>query len=393
VTLREAVVVDAVRTPIGRFGGALAPLGASDLGARTIKALLDRTGLPGSEVGHVIMGCTLQFGENAYLARLSAIKAGIPVETPALTVNRLCGSGLESINEAARLVQLGLADACIAGGAESMSNGPYYTSQARWGARLGDASLTDGVVAVLTDPMLKLHMGLTAENLAEKYGISRQEQDAFAAESHRKAVKAMAEGRYDSQVIPVEMPSKKQPVVVERDEGPRDDASLEGLAKLKPAFKADGTVTAGNASSLNDAASVVLVMERTKAESLGLKPLCEIVSQSVAAVEPKFMGIGPVHAIPMALERAGLQLGDMDVIELNEAFAAQSLAVDRELRFDPAKLNPNGGAIALGHPIGATGAIVFTKAVHELGRIRGEFALVSLCIGGGQGIATVIRKI
>jgi len=392
VTLREAVVVDAVRTPIGRFGGALAPLGASGLGALAIKALLDRTGLPGFEVDHVIMGCTLQFGENAYLARLAAVKAGLPVETPAVTVNRLCGSGLEAVNEAARLIQLGLADACIAGGAESMTNGPYYSTQARWGARLGDASLTDGVVAVLTDPMLKAHMGLTAENLAEKYGISRQEQDAFAVESHRKAIEAMTKGRFASQVIPVEIPSKKQAVVVEQDEGPRADTSLDGLARLKPAFKPDGTVTAGNASSLNDAASAVLVMDKGKAEALGLKSLCTIVSQAVAAVEPKFMGIGPVHAIPMALERAGLQLGDMDVIELNEAFAAQSLAVDRELHFDPEKLNPNGGAIALGHPIGATGAIVFTKAVHELGRIQGEFALVSLCIGGGQGIATVIRK-
>ena len=392
MTLREAVVVDAVRTPIGRFGGALAPLGASGLGALAIKALLDRTGLPGFEVDHVIMGCTLQFGENAYLARLAAVKAGLPVETPAGTVNRLCGSGLEAVNEAARLIQLGLADACIAGGAESMTNGPYYSTQARWGARLGDASLTDGVVAVLTDPMLKAHMGLTAENLAEKYGISRQEQDAFAVESHRKAIEAMTKGRFASQVIPVEIPSKKQAVVVEQDEGPRADTSLDGLARLKPAFKPDGTVTAGNASSLNDAASAVLVMDKGKAEALGLKSLCTIVSQAVAAVEPKFMGIGPVHAIPMALERAGLQLGDMDVIELNEAFAAQSLAVDRELHFDPEKLNPNGGAIALGHPIGATGAIVFTKAVHELGRIQGEFALVSLCIGGGQGIATVIRK-
>jgi len=391
--MREVVVVDAVRTPVGRFNGALAPLGASDLGARAINALLDRTGLPGSEVDHVIMGCTLQFGENAYLARLAAVKAGLPVETPAVTVNRLCGSGLEAVNEAARLIQLGLADACVAGGAESMTNGPYYSSQARWGARLGDVSLTDGVVALLTDPMLKAHMGLTAENLAEKYGISRQEQDAFAFESHRKAVEAMAKGRFASQVIPVEIPSKKQAVVVEQDEGPRADTSLEGLARLKPAFKPDGTVTAGNASSLNDAASAVLVMDKGKAEVLGLEPLCTIVSQAVAAVEPKFMGIGPVHAIPMALERAGLQLGDMDVIELNEAFAAQSLAVDRELRFDPEKLNPNGGAIALGHPIGATGAIVFTKAVHELGRIHGEFALVSLCIGGGQGIATVIRKV
>jgi len=362
------------------------------LGALAIKALLDRTGLPGFEVDHVIMGCTLQFGENAYLARLAAVKAGLPVETPAVTVNRLCGSGLEAVNEAARLIQLGLADACIAGGAESMTNGPYYSTQARWGARLGDASLTDGVVAVLTDPMLKAHMGLTAENLAEKYGISRQEQDAFAVESHRKAIEAMTKGRFASQVIPVEIPSKKQAVVVEQDEGPRADTSLDGLARLKPAFKPDGTVTAGNASSLNDAASAVLVMDKGKAEALGLKSLCTIVSQAVAAVEPKFMGIGPVHAIPMALERAGLQLGDMDVIELNEAFAAQSLAVDRELHFDPETLNPNGGAIALGHPIGATGAIVFTKAVHELGRIQGEFALVSLCIGGGQGIATVIRK-
>lgn len=391
--MREVVVVDAVRTPIGRFNGGLGSVTAPELGAIVIGALMKRTGLPVTEVDQVIMGCTLQFGENAYLSRLSAIKAGLPVETPAVTVNRLCGSGLEAINEATCLIQLGLADTCIAGGSESMSNGPYYSEKTRWGARLGDFSFTDGVVAVLTDPMLKVHMGMTAENLAEKYGITREEQDAFSVESHLKAVKAIESGSFISQLVPVEIPSKKQTAVVNQDEGPRADASLEGLKKLKPAFKADGTVTAGNASSLNDAASATLLMERGKAESLGLKPRCSVVSQAVAAVEPKFMGIGPVRAIPMALQRAGLHLQDIEIIELNEAFAAQSLAVDRELHFDRNRLNPNGGAIALGHPIGASGAIVFTKAVHELDRSSGEFALVSLCIGGGQGIATVIRRV
>jgi acetyl-CoA C-acetyltransferase len=391
--MREVVVIDAVRTPVGRFGGGLAPLSASDMGARVIADLLKRNALDPSVVDHVIMGCTLQFGENAYLSRLAAIKAGIPHETPALTVNRLCGSGLEAINEASRMIQLGLADVCVAGGAESMSNGVYFSNHLRGGARLGHVSFTDGVVALLTDPMLDVHMGITAENLAARFDISRQDQDLFAAESHRKAVRAMEEGRFKTQIVPVEITSKKQTLVVDSDEGPRADASMEGMSKLKPAFKPDGTVTAGNASSLNDAASAVLVMEKGKAKALGLKPCCEIVSQAVAAVDPQFMGIGPVFAIPRALKAAGLHLKDMGVIELNEAFAAQSLAVIRELRIDQDKVNTNGGAIALGHPIGATGAIVFTKAFHELEQGEEEFGLVSLCIGGGQGIATVIRRI
>lgn len=391
--MREVVVIDAVRTPVGRFNGGLLPLSASDLGAKVIAALFQRTGIAPSEIDHVVMGCTLQFGENAYLSRLAAIKAGVPHETPALTVNRLCGSGLEAINEAARMIQLGLVDACVAGGAESMSNGPYFSTHLRGGARLGHVSFADGVVALLTDPMLDVHMGITAENLAEKYDISRRDQDFFAAESHRKAVKAIEEGQFTAQIVPVEILSRKQILVVDKDEGPRADASMEAMSKLKPAFKSDGTVTAGNASSINDAASAVLVMEKEKAKALGLKPRCEIMSQAVAAVDPKYMGIGPVFAVPKALKHAGLQMSDMGVIELNEAFAAQSLAVLRELQIDQEKVNHNGGAIALGHPIGATGAIVFTKAFHELEQSGGEFGLISLCIGGGQGIATVIRRI
>jgi acetyl-CoA C-acetyltransferase len=391
--MREVVVIDAVRTPIGRFNGGLLPLSASNLGAKVIAALFQRTGIAPSVVDHVIMGCTLQFGENAYLSRLAAVKAGIPYETPALTVNRLCGSGLEAINEAARMIQLGLADACVAGGAESMSNGPYFSTHLRGGARLGHVSFTDGVVALLTDPMLGVHMGITAENLAEKYSISRHDQDQFAAESHRKAVKAMEEGQFASQIVTVEISSRKQTLVVDKDEGPRADASMESMSKLKPAFKPDGTVTAGNASSINDAASAVLVMEKEKAKALGLKPRCVIMSQAVVGVDPEYMGIGPIFAIPGALKSAGLDLKDIGVIELNEAFAAQSLAVLRELRIDPDKVNTNGGAIALGHPIGATGSIVFTKAFHELEQRGEEFGLVSLCIGGGQGIATVIRSI
>ncbi|MFP4482126.1 MAG: thiolase family protein [Thermovirgaceae bacterium] len=391
--MREVVVIDAVRTPVGRFSGGLAPLSASDLGARAIEALLGRTGLDSTEVDHVVMGCTLQFGENAYLSRLAAIKAGIPNQTPAVTVNRLCGSGLEAINEAARLIQLGLADVCVAGGAESMTNGPYFSPHMRSGARLGHVTLTDGVVALLTDPMLDAHMGMTAENLADKYGIAREDQDAFALESHRKALRACREKRFEREIVPVEITSRKKTVIVEADEGPREDASLESMAKLRPVFKKDGTVTAGNASSLNDAASAVLVMEKEKAVALGLVPKWRIVSQAVAAVDPKYMGIGPIYAVPKALEQAGKTLQDMEVIELNEAFAAQSLAVLKELGLDQDQVNPNGGAIALGHPIGATGAIVFTKAVHELERCGGEYGLVTLCIGGGQGIATVVRKI
>lgn len=391
--MREVVVVDAVRTPVGKFNGGLAALSASDLGARAISAIFERTGVDASLIDHVIMGNTLQFGENTYLSRLAAVKAGVPHHVPALTVNRLCGSGLEAINEAVRMIQLGLADACVAGGAESMTNGPYFSDHMRGGARLGHVSLNDGVVALLTDPMLDVHMGVTAENLAEKYQISRMDQDSFAAESHRRAVRAAEEGRFTAQIIPVEITSRKQTVVIDKDEGPRSDTTLESLERLKPVFKKDGTVTAGNASSINDAASAVLVMEKEKARALGLNPCCEIVSQAVAAVDPQFMGIGPVFAIPRALKAAGLHLNDMGVIELNEAFAAQSLAVIRELKIDQDQVNTNGGAIALGHPIGATGAIVFTKAFHELKQGGEEFALVSLCIGGGQGIATVIRKI
>lgn len=391
--MREVVVIDAVRTPVGKFNGGLAALSASDMGAMVIKALLERTGVEASVVDHVIMGNTLQFGENTYLSRLAAVKAGIPHDVPALTVNRLCGSGLEAVNEAVRMIQLGLADACIAGGSESMTNGPYFSDQMRGGARLGHVSMTDGVVALLTDPMLGVHMGITAENLAEKYHISREDQDIFAAESHRRAAKAVEEGKFSAQTIPVEIASRKQTVVVDRDEGPRSDTTAESLSRLKPVFKKDGTVTAGNASSLNDAASAVLVMDKQKAKQLGLNAVCEIVSQSVAAVDPQFMGIGPVFAVPKALESAGLKLEDMNVIELNEAFAAQSLAVLRELRIDPDKVNANGGAIALGHPIGATGAIVFTKACHELKESGGGYGLVSLCIGGGQGIATVIKGV
>lgn len=391
--MREVVVIDAVRTPIGRFMGGLSSLSASDMGAKVIAALFKRTGLSPSEVDHVIMGCTLQLGENAYLSRLAAIKAGVPNETPAVTVNRLCGSGLEAINEATRLIQLNLADICVAGGSESMSNGQYFSDHMRSGARLGHVTMTDSVVAVLTDPMLGIHMGLTAENLAEKYGISREEQDAFALKSHQKAVRARQEKRFESQIIPVGIASRKETVVVEADEGPREDTSLDSLARLSPAFKPSGTVTAGNASSLNDAASAVLVMEKEKAVALGLTPGCRILSQAVVAVDPKYMGIGPVYAVPKALEMAGVTLQDMDVIELNEAFAAQSLAVLKELGLQPENVNPNGGAIALGHPIGATGAILLTKAVHELERSGGEFGLITLCIGGGQGIATVIQRI
>ncbi len=391
--MREVVVIDAVRTPVGRFNGGLASLSASDMGALVIKALLERNGIKATLVDHVIMGNTLQFGENAYLSRLSAVKAGIPYEVPALTVNRLCGSGLEAIQEAVRLIQLGLADACIAGGAESMTNGPFFSDHMRGGARLGHVSMTDSVVALLTDPMLGVHMGVTAENLAEKYQISREDQDHFAAESHRKAAKAIEEGRFTAQIVPVEIASKKQSFVVDQDEGPRSDTTIESLAKLKPVFKKDGTVTAGNASSLNDAASAVIVMEKRKAMDLGLKPICEIVSQSVSAVDPRFMGIGPVSAVHKALDPVGLELEDVKVIELNEAFAAQSLAVLSELKISPVKVNKNGGAIALGHPIGATGAIVFTKACHELKEAGGGYGLVSLCIGGGQGIASVIKSV
>ncbi|MGZ4186241.1 MAG: acetyl-CoA C-acyltransferase, partial [Solirubrobacteraceae bacterium] len=330
--------------------------------------------------------------EDHYLARVVGVRAGIPKESPALTVNRLCGSGLQAIVTAAQMIQTGEADVAVAGGAESMSRGAYWMQNARWGARMGDASLVDSVVGALTDPFNKIHMGVTAENLAKSHGISREAQDEFALESHRRAIAAIEAGRFDAEIVPIELETRKGTVEFTVDEHARPDVSLEGLAKLRPAFDKDGTVTAGNASGVNDAAAAAVVMSATRAEQLGAPVKGRILSYAVCGVEPTTMGIGPVPAIRKALERAGRTLDEVDVIELNEAFAAQSLAVLHDLGLDTVRVNPNGGAIGLGHPVAATGAILVTKLLNEMERQDHTLGLVSLCIGGGQGIAMLIAR-
>jgi acetyl-CoA C-acetyltransferase len=330
--------------------------------------------------------------EDMYMARVVGINAGIPKEAPAVTVNRLCGSGLQAIVSAAQTIQTGDAEVALAGGAESMSRGAYWLQNARWGARMGDASMVDAVVGCLTDPFNHVHMGITAENLAESHGISREAQDKFALESHRRAAAAIEAGRFENEVAPVELKARKETVEFKVDEHVRRDASLEAFARLRPAFDTDGTVTAGNSSGVNDAAAAVVVMSADRAEQLGAPARARILSYAVCGVEPKTMGIGPVPAVRKALKRAGKTIDQVDVIELNEAFAAQSLAVIQDLDLDPAKVNPNGGAIALGHPIAATGAIITTKILHEMEHEDHKIGLVSLCIGGGQGIAMLLER-
>ncbi len=391
--MKKVVIVDAARTPIGAYGGSLRTKSAAELAAAVIRSIHERNALEKIKVDQVILGCVLQNGENAYVSRLAMLKAGLPADIPALTVNRLCGSGLEAVNQGAQLIQTGLAEVCIAGGTESMTNAPYLSYGLRWGVRINDSSLLDSMVAILTDPYLGYHMGVTAENLANKYGISRREQDEFALWSHAKAVNAQKNNLFKSEIVPVEVQSPKETLIVSQDEGPRADATIEKLEKLKPVFQKEGTVTAGNSSSLNDAASCVLLMSEHKARELGCRSRAMFLSQAVCALPPEVMGLGPAYAVPLALERARLSLKDIDIIESNEAFAAQALAVDRELQYNPERLNVKGGAIALGHPIGATGAILVTKALYELERSDKELALITLCIGGGQGIATVIRRL
>ena len=359
-----------------------------------VKAALERSGAAADAIGHVVMGNVIPTETNdAYLSRVAAIDAGIPIEVPAFNVNRLCGSGLQAIVSAAQSIALGDCEIAIGAGAESMSRGPYFVPSARWGTRLGDGALVDYMNGILHDPWQKIHMGVTAENVAARYGIDREAQDSLAAESQRRAARAIAEGRFKDQIVPVEIPSRKGTVVFDTDEHVRGDVTPEGLAKMKPVFKKDGSVTAGNASGLNDGAAAVVLADARRAQVLGLKPLARLVGYAHAGVEPDHMGIGPVPATRKVLERTGLSVADMDVIESNEAFAAQACAVIRELDFDPAKVNPNGSGISLGHPVGATGAIITVKAIHELHRVGGRYALVTMCIGGGQGIAAVFERV
>ncbi|WP_347467033.1 beta-ketothiolase BktB [Burkholderia stagnalis] len=394
---REVVVVSGVRTAIGDFGGSLKDFPPTELGAKVVREVLQRAQVSGDEVGHVVFGNVVHTEpKDMYLARVAAIDGGVAQHAPALTVNRLCGSGLQAIVSAAQGVLLGDADIAIAGGAENMSRAPYSMPAARFGQRMGDMRAVDMMVGALNDPFQTIHMGVTAENVAAKYGISRDAQDALALESHRRASHAAQAGYFKDQILPVELIGSKKgtPVLFARDEHVRDDASADDFTKLRPVFvKENGTVTAGNASGINDAAAAVLLMERRTAEQRGAKPLARLVAYAHAGVDPAYMGIGPVPATRKALERAGLTVADLDVIEANEAFAAQACAATKELGLDPAKVNPNGSGISLGHPIGATGALITVKALYELQRIGGRYALVTMCIGGGQGIAAIFERI
>ncbi|MEA3113604.1 MAG: acetyl-CoA C-acetyltransferase [Caballeronia sp.] len=392
---REVVVVSGVRTAIGDFGGALKDFSPTDLGARVVREVLSRANVSGEDVGHVVFGNVIQTEpKDMYLARVAALNGGVAQHAPALTVNRLCGSGLQAIVSAAQSILLGDADVAIGGGAESMSRAPYLAQSARFGQRMGDARLIDMMLGALHDPFDAIHMGVTAENVAAKYGISREMQDELALESHRRAARAIEAGYFKEQILAVTQASKKGDIVFDTDEHVRLNPTLQDFTKLKPVFaKENGTVTAGNASGINDAAAAVVLMERGMAESRGLKPLARLVSYAHAGVDPKYMGIGPIPATRKALERAGLSVSDLDVIEANEAFAAQACAVSKELELDPAKVNPNGSGISLGHPIGATGALITVKALYELQRVGGRYALVTMCIGGGQGIAAIFERV
>ena len=391
----EAVILSACRTPIGAFGGALKDVGAVDLGAVVIREAVKRAAVPPADIGDAVMGCVLQAGAGMNVARQAGLKAGLPIEVPGETVNRVCGSGLQAVVHAVEAIRIGYVDAMIAGGTESMSNAPYLLPGARWGYRMGNGEAIDSMLHEGLSCAIGLtHMGITAEEVAARYTVSRADQDAFAAESQARAVRAIAEGRFKDEIVPVPVPQRKgDPVLVDTDEYPRAGTTVEKLAALKPAFKQDGTVTAGNASGINDGAAAMVVTSMKKAQALGTKPLARILAYVSTGVDPKIMGIGPVPAVRKVLERAGLKIGDIDLFELNEAFAAQSVAVARELQLDPAKVNVNGGAIALGHPIGASGARLLTTLVYALKARKLRYGVASLCIGGGMGIAMAVENV
>jgi acetyl-CoA C-acetyltransferase len=392
---REVVIVSGVRSAIGTYGGSLKDIAPTELAAQVVREALKRANTDGQDVGHVVFGHVVNTEpKDMYLSRVAAINGGCAQGTPAFNVNRLCGSGLQAIVSASQSILLGDCDIAIGGGAECMSRAPYASLNMRWGARMGDTKMVDMVVGALNDPFDTVHMGVTAENIAAKWGITRADQDALAVESHNRAQRAIETGYFKSQILPVVLKSRKGEVVFDTDEHYRPNCTLADLAKLKPAFlKENGTVTAGNASGINDAAAAVVLMEAATANARGLKPLARLVAYAHAGVDPKYMGIGPVPASQMALKKAGLTVNDLDVIEANEAFAAQACAVSRDLGLDPAKVNPNGSGISLGHPIGATGALITVKALYELERIGGRYALVTMCIGGGQGIAAVFERV
>ena len=390
----DVYVVGTARTAIGTFGGALKDVPNTTLATTAVRAALARSTVPAEEVGLVVMGNVIPTEpRDAYLSRVAAMDAGCPKETTAFNVNRLCGSGLQAVVSAAQAITLGDCAVAVAGGSEVMSRGPYLVPSARFGARMGDAAMLDYMTGILHDPWERVHMGITAENVAARYGISRAQQDAQALESQQRAARAIAEGRFKDQIVPVEIATRKGTVVFDTDEHVRADVSAEQLAKMKPAFQKDGSVTAGNASGINDGAAALVLASGAHVAARGLQPLARLVGYATAGVEPLYMGIGPVPASRQVLERTGLTVADLDVIESNEAFAAQACAVTQELGLDPSKVNPNGSGISLGHPVGATGAIIAIKAIAELHRIQGRYALVTMCIGGGQGIAAIFERV
>ena len=393
--MREVVVVSGVRTAIGTYGGSLKDIPPTELAAQVVRESLARAHVEGKDVGHVVFGHVVNTEpKDMYLSRVAAIQGGCAEGTPAFNVNRLCGSGLQAIVSASQAIMLGDCDIAIGGGAENMSRGPYASLSARWGARMGDTKMVDMVVGALHDPFQNIHMGVTAENVAAKFGITRDMQDAAAVESHNRAQRATEAGYFKDQIVPVMLKSKKGDVAYATDEHIRHNCKLEDMSKLKPVFiKENGTVTAGNASGINDAAAAVVLMDAKTAQARGAKPLARLVSYAHTGLDPKIMGMGPVSASRLALQKAGLTTQDMDVIEANEAFAAQACAVSKELGLDPAKVNPNGSGISLGHPIGATGTLITVKALYELQRINGKYALVTMCIGGGQGIAAIFERL
>ena len=391
--MKKIVLAGACRTAIGTMGGALSTVPAAELGSIVIKEALNRAGIPAEQVDHVYMGCVIQAGLGQNVARQASLKAGLPVTTPAVTVNVVCGSGLNCVNMAAQMIEAGDADIVVAGGMESMSLAPYAMMKGRYGYRMGNATLVDTMVNdALWDAFNNYHMGITAENVAEQWHLTREMLDEFSANSQQKCEKAMAEGKFKDEIVPVEVKGKKGSVIVDTDEGPRPGTTVETLARLKPAFKKDGIVTAGNASGINDGAAAIVVMSEEKAKELGVKPMATWVGGALGGVDPSIMGVGPVAAVNKLMKKLDMKVADMDLIEANEAFAAQSLAVGHDLEFDPAKLNVNGGAIALGHPVGASGCRILVTLLHEMQRRDAKTGLATLCIGGGMGCATVVKR-
>ena len=391
--MKKIVLAGACRTAIGTMGGALSTVPAAELGSVVIKEALNRAGIPAEQVDPVYMGCVIQAGLGQNVARQASLKAGLPVTTPAVTVNVVCGSGLNCVNMAAQMIEAGDADIVVAGGMESMSLAPYAMMKGRYGYRMGNATLVDTMVNdALWDAFNNYHMGITAENVAEQWHLTREMLDEFSANSQQKCEKAMAEGKFKDEIVPVEVKGKKGSVIVDTDEGPRPGTTVETLARLKPAFKKDGIVTAGNASGINDGAAAIVVMSEEKAKELGVKPMATWVGGALGGVDPSIMGVGPVAAVNKLMKKLDMKVADMDLIEANEAFAAQSLAVGHDLEFDPAKLNVNGGAIALGHPVGASGCRILVTLLHEMQRRDAKTGLATLCIGGGMGCATVVKR-